>query len=102
MGNHTLLREKLDECGLQRRDIRADCAILQLYLEMDAPEMWEPAQFLVGFERRELTRVRLLDSACSLMRGLGEIIRMRGQRTRAVGRAFESWTIGIVARSAGR
>ena len=64
--------------------------------------MWEPAQFLVGFERRELARVRLLNSACSSMRRLGGIIRMRGRRTRAVGRAFGSWTIGIVARSAER
>ena len=39
MGNYTLLREKLDECGFQGRDIRADCAIFQLYLEVDAPEM---------------------------------------------------------------
>ena len=39
MENYTLLREKLDECGFQGRDICADCAVLQLYLEMDAPKV---------------------------------------------------------------
>ena len=65
MEDYTLLREKLDECGFQGRDIRADCAVLQLYLEMDAPKVWEPTQFLVGLERRELARVALLNAACS-------------------------------------
>ena len=74
MGNYTLLREKLDECSFQRWDFRADCAILQLYVEMDAPEMREPAQFLVWLERRELARVRLLYSVYSSM---CEMIRRR-------------------------
>ena len=99
MGNYTLLREKLDECGLQRWDFRADCAILQLYVEMDAPKMREPAQLLVGFECRVLARVRLLYSAYSSMR---EAIRRREKRTLAVGQAFESWRIEIEARSAER
>jgi hypothetical protein len=99
MGNCTLLCEKLDECGFQRWDFHADGAVLQLYVEMNAPEMREPAQFLVGFECRELARICVLYSEYSSMR---ETIRLRGQRTLAVGRAFGSWRIEIVARSAER
>jgi hypothetical protein len=42
-GNHTLLREKLDECCLEGWNVRADGAVLQLDIETDAPEMGEPA-----------------------------------------------------------
>jgi hypothetical protein len=56
-GNHTLLCEKLDECGFEGRDVRADSAVLQLDLETDAPKVREPAQFLVGFERCKLARI---------------------------------------------
>jgi hypothetical protein len=54
---HTLLREQLDECGLEGWNVRADGAVLQLDIETDAPKVREPAQFLVGLERGKLARI---------------------------------------------
>jgi hypothetical protein len=42
-GDHTLLREKLDESCFKGWNVRADGAVLQLYIETDAPEVRKPA-----------------------------------------------------------
>jgi hypothetical protein len=42
-GNHTLLREKFDECGFKGWNVRADGAVLQLDVETNGSKMRKPA-----------------------------------------------------------
>lgn len=53
----TLLREELDDRRFERGNLRADCAVLKLDIELDGPEMRKPVQMFVRLEEMEFLGV---------------------------------------------